>query len=198
MRIGYFGGSFDPVHKGHLTLVKEVRELAQLDEVFLVPTCRAPHKIHRRATSGLHRVKMLEIAIEDEPNLSIDTREINRDGPTYTVDTMREIRAERPQDDLFFLIGMDSLADLPTWYCIEELSALVTFLVALRPGHKTEDADAILAGSIIKYEILPTTAVDVSSTGLRREIAQGANTADLVMPQVGEYIRGAKLYQTTY
>lgn len=198
MRIGYFGGSFDPVHKGHMTLVKEIRDLAKLDQVFLMPTCRAPHKIHRRATPGSHRVKMLELAIGDEKDLLIDTREIARQGPSYTVDTMREVKAERPNDELFFLIGMDSLADLPNWYRIEELSALVTFLVAVRPGHKSEDADALLSGSGIKYEVFPTTAVDVSSTGLRRELAQGSNTDDFVKPQVGEYIRGARLYQTTY
>ncbi len=198
MRIGYFGGSFDPVHKGHITLANEIRQLAQLDQVILVPTRRSPHKRNQKTTSGQHRVRMLSLAIQGEEGLAIDQRELSREGLSYTYDTMREIKNERPGDDLFFLVGMDSLEDLPTWHRIDELRELVTFLVAVRPGHNSEAAAKKLEDSKIKFQILPTTAVDVSSTTLRRDLARGTSTNGLVAPEVGDYIRGEHLYKTTY
>ncbi len=198
MRIGYFGGSFDPVHRGHITLAREIKENANLDCVYLIPAKRSPLKLRQKTTPGPHRAAMLDLAIEGEKGLAVDRRELERNGPSFTVDTMREIKMERPQDELFFLVGMDSLKELPRWHRIEELSNLVTFLVALRPGHDDEILIKELADSPVRFEVLQTSAVDVSSTLIRRELAQGHNTVGLVAPQVGDYIRGERLYQTTY
>src|SRR5262245_29724743 len=133
MRLGVFGGTFDPVHLGHLILAEQCREQARLDQVQFVPAAVPPHKRDKELTSFGQRVEMLALAIAGQPAFRIDELEKNRTGPSYTVDTLTQLHAARPGDEFFFILGADSVRDLPIWYQPRRILELATLLVVARP-----------------------------------------------------------------
>ena len=192
----YFGGSFDPVHGGHLALATAVRELAKIDDFFFLPAAVPPHKTSQAITPAKLRLEMLNLAVANDQSLHVDDRELRRQGPSYTVDTMTEVREEHPQDMIYFVIGMDSLRDLPTWYGIAELTKLVTFLVCGRPGIANDLATAT-ADHLpkLRYEILATPAWDISSTAIRAKLAANEEVGGMLPPLVAAYIAKSGLYR---
>ena len=128
-RIGLFGGSFDPIHIGHLVLAREAREQLELDRVIFIPAAISPHKLHREPAPAEARLEMVCAAIAGEPGFEADDCELTREGPSYTVDTARLMRARWPGAELFYFIGEDNLAKLDTWREIETLRELVHFVV---------------------------------------------------------------------
>lgn len=192
MRIGYFGGSFDPVHVGHVALAREVAGEMELDALRFLVARRPPHKPDRALTAGAHRAAMLELALAGEERLQVDRREFGREGPSYTVLSMEEVRAEEPDAELFFLIGADNLPDLPGWFRFADLARMVTFLVAERPGEPAPD-DALLGR--IGARRVRVTARDVSSTEIRRRAAAGSGLEELVGAPVAAYIAREGLYR---
>lgn len=188
-RVGIFGGSFDPVHNGHLIMAVEALEKARLDELLVVPARVSPHKQAGARVAGEVRASLLEAAFAELPKTRVDRRELSRDGLSFTVDTLRELRNERPDDDLFFLIGADSLPDLPKWREIEALAELCTFLVARRPGWEVETDG--------RLPLLPLdgTSIGISSTVVRERARSGLPLTGYVPESVALRIESEGLYR---
>jgi nicotinate-nucleotide adenylyltransferase len=201
MRMGVFGGSFDPVHRGHVLLAECCRAQAALDRILFVPTARQPHKPRTPQASDADRLAMLELAIAGYPEFAISQIELERGGVSYTVDTLRAIASAEPGAKLYLLLGADSLADLPTWRDPAAICAIATPLAVRRPGWPEPSVDA-LAG-IASPELLAEVralrvempATPISSSRIRSLIAGGGEWQSLVPPEVAEYIVQRRLYQ---
>src|SRR3954447_934550 len=134
MRVGVFGGTFDPIHLGHLILAEQCREQGQLDQVWFVPSARPPHKDAPAITPFAQRVEMLQLAVAGQPAFRVDELEKDRPGPSFTADTLEAIQRRQPQDELFLLLGADALHDLPAWHEPARIVRAATLLVSARPG----------------------------------------------------------------
>lgn len=205
MRIGVFGGSFDPVHNGHLTLAGCCQRQAALDEVWFTPTAVQPLKHHGPTASGAQRLAMLELAIEaefSEPGRPrprtwrICRLEIDRGGVSYTIDTLREIHAERPEDELFFLLGADAVGDVPHWKEPSEIFRLATPLAVHRAGQPPPDLAQLarFCHSNRQPRRIDMPSVEVSSTEIRRRAAAGEPVHDLAPAAVAQYIASNRVY----
>jgi nicotinate-nucleotide adenylyltransferase len=200
MRVGVFGGSFDPVHLGHLLLADCCWRQAKLDRVEFVPAARQPLKPRGPIAADADRIAMLNLAIADRAEFSFSTVELERGGVSYTVDTLRAIRHERPGDELFFLMGADSLSDFPQWREPAEICRLAMPLVVRRAGSTPPDFNALgpfvspeRLDSIRKAEVaMPATPI--SSSEIQRLIADGGEWESLVPTLAAEYIRDKRLY----
>jgi len=187
-RIGLFGGSFDPVHNAHLSLAKAaVRDLS-LDELRWIPAGH-PWQKTRVVTSAGHREAMVALAIEGEPRFVLDRIELDRPGPSYTLDTVRALQAVQPGAQWFLIVGQDQQAGLPTWHGIDELLRLITLAVAQRPGAPEVTASAAAVRSI---ELPPMM---LSSTELRARCAAGLPINEMVPAKVARYIDQHGLYR---
>jgi len=187
-RIGLLGGTFDPPHLGHLVVAECARVELGLDEVRLLV---AGEPWMKSAVSDAYdRVALVAAAVTDAPGLVCDAREVGRPGPTYTADTLAELRAEDPDAEYFFVLGEDAAAALPAWDRIADAFALATFVVVTRPGNEPPD-EASLPGPIVHLEI---PQLSVSSTDLRARFARGGATRWLVPPAVDAEVRRRGLY----
>ena len=207
MRLGIFGGSFDPVHNGHLRVASDCQRQAALDEVWFTPVAVQPLKKHGPQASNHHRVGMLNLAIESEhsepgrprPRLSwrVCTLEIDRGGVSYTVDTLRRIHEELPDAELFFMVGADTLRDVPNWREPEEIFRLSTPLVVSRPGQPIPDLSALASfcSERNRPQLVEMAPIDVSSSEIRRRIAAGEAIDGLTPPAVADYIAEHGLYR---
>ncbi|GAB4460498.1 MAG: nicotinate-nucleotide adenylyltransferase [Armatimonadaceae bacterium] len=196
MHLGIFGGSFDPVHFGHLRLAEEAREQAELDKVLFVPTQVSPFKVGRTQTPAAIRLQMLEIAVSDNPAFAISDTEVRRPGPSYTVDTLRELSNTFPDAELYFITGTDAVRDLPKWHQPEEVLRLARFLVSVRPG---VDKGEVLAALPDLWEerirFIEMTELDISSTYLRERLRQGGSARYLLPRNVIDFIESQGLYR---
>lgn len=190
-RLGLFGGSFDPVHRAHLALARTALVELQLDRLLWLPAGHAWQKA-RALTPAVHRLAMLRLALADEPRFVVDPRETQRAGPSYTLETVLELRAEQPQARLFLIIGQDQYAGLHTWHGCAQLLQQVALAVAVRPG-APPTADAAVRGHPVQWLTLPPTSV--AATDIRQCVARGASIEDLVPPEVARYIESHGLYQ---
>jgi len=198
MRLGVFGGSFDPVHYGHLLLAERCREGCDLDQVAFVPAAVAPHKREGGYSSGEARLAMLQLAIADHPAFTVLDLELARGGLSYTTDTLETLSAGHRQAELYLLLGADSLADLPNWHRPERIVELATLVAVGRPDVPPPDEQALtaLTGSgappHVKHVEMPL--VEFSSTELRSRVAAGQSIRYLTPPAVADYIREHRLY----
>ena len=203
MRLGVFGGSFDPVHFGHLELAESCLRNARLDEVWFVPTASQPLKPDGPRATAEHRLAMLELALVDRDSLSVSKLEIDRGGISYTVDTLRQICRELPTARLFLLLGADALDDLPNWREPGEICRLAIPLVVNRAEAQPVSLDAlkhlVSAERVeeIKKHKVEMHDVAISSSMIRQHIAQGLDWEDLVPRQVASYIRDNRLYSVS-
>jgi len=203
MRIGYLGGSFDPVHYGHLAMAEACLEGARLDRVVLVVAGSPPHKLDRTLAEAHHRVAMARIAAEGNPALEVDRRETMREGPSFTIDTVREIRAELgPGHEPVWLIGADSLPEITSWRNAPDLTNLVQIVTAARPGHDLESALAGLVPALgeasvarLSKGVVPMPLLDISSTDIRARVRDGRSTRYLLPDEVRTYIAREGLYR---
>lgn len=196
MRIGVFGGTFDPVHLGHLVSASEMREACRLDQVWWVPAGSPPHKPGVAVSSDADRLAMLRLALEDDPGAVVSTADLGRAGPSYTVDLLRRIRAEQPDADLVFLMGGDSLRDLPTWHDPQGILEIATIAVARRPGVSV-DLDAVclaVPNAAGRTQIVDVPLIGISATDIRGRVRSGRTIRHLVPAAVEAYIRAKRLY----
>lgn len=196
-RLGVLGGTFDPVHWGHLSLAEHARTQLRLERVLWVPTGDPWRKRDIVVTPARHREAMVRLAIEGTDEYQLSTVELEREGPSYSVETLGAIREEFPEFELYFLVGLDALLDLPNWHEPAELVRLTRFGVAERGEEKptVEDLDELVPGLGLRVTWIEMPTVDISGTELRRRAAQGESLAGAVPGLVGKYIREHELYR---
>nr|WP_083283255.1 nicotinate-nucleotide adenylyltransferase [Humibacillus sp. DSM 29435] len=190
MRLGVMGGTFDPIHHGHLVAASEVQALFDLDEVVFVPTGEPWQKADERVSPAEHRYLMTVIATASNPRFTVSRVDIDRPGPTYTIDTLRDISAERPGDELFFITGADALAEILSWKDADHIWDLAHFVGVTRPGHVLSDKG--LPEHRVTLQEVPAMAI--SSTGCRERVADGEPVWYLVPDGVVQYINKYGLY----
>lgn len=199
MRTGVFGGTFDPIHLGHLILAEQCREQAALDQVLFVPAAVPPHKREKALTSFAQRVEMLALAISGQPAFRIGELEKDRTGPSYTVDTLTQLQAARPGDELHFILGSDSLRDLPMWYQPRRILELATLLVVARPDFpmlSEEELRSALAVDVpVRLRVVEAPLIAISSSDLRQRLAEGRSVRYMIPRAVEAYIQDKELYQ---
>ncbi len=191
VRLGVMGGTFDPIHHGHLVAASEVAHLFSLDEVVFVPTGQPWQKAERPVTEAETRYLMTVIATADDPRFTVSRVDIEREGRTYTVDTLRDLHAQRPDAELFFITGADALGSILTWRDPHDVLDLAHLVAVTRPGHVV-DAAHLPEGSATIVEV---PALAISSTDCRQRVAQGAPISYLVPAGVDRFIVKMGLYR---
>jgi nicotinate-nucleotide adenylyltransferase len=192
-RVGVMGGTFDPVHHGHLVAASEVQAWFDLDEVVFVPAGDPWQKSDRAVTPGEHRYLMTVIATASNPRFSVSRVDIDRAGPTYTVDTLRDLKTARPEDELYFITGADALADIFTWRSADDLFELAQFVGCTRPGHEM-DPQTLAAIPAERVTMVEIPALAISSTDCRARARRGEPVWYLVPDGVVQYIAKHHLY----
>ena len=197
MRLGIFGGSFDPVHNAHLALARACQHKAALDEVWFTPTAVQPLKRHGPHATDAERVEMLRLATNDEAAWRVCTLEIDRGGPSYTVDTLRQIHVELPDAQLFFMMGADAARDAPRWREPAEIFRLGAPLIVRRAGQPEQDLAALAAycPSDRLAQTVAMPATNISSSEIRRRIAAGESIDGMVPQSVANFITQYALYR---
>ena len=193
MRIGLMGGTFDPIHNGHLVAAEEVRFAFSLDRVLFVPAGDPWQKSSKRVTPAPGRLEMTEIATADNDSFDVSTVDIDRDGPTYTIDTLREVGAQQSGDELFFITGADAMLEILTWKEPELVLSLATFVAVTRPGYDLARVTSL--GLPDEVAVLEIPALAISSTDIRARVAAGRPIRYLVPDPVARYIHGKGLYR---
>jgi len=201
MRLGIYGGTFDPVHFGHLLLAEYCREECRLDEVWFVPAAVPPHKQGQNFSTATRRVEMLSLAIGGHEQFRVCTREIDRGGVSYTVETLAEIHAEDPTRELFFLLGADSLFDLPLWREPSRICELATLVVVARTTAPAPDFACLAAltgaerTAHFRRHLVQMPLIELSSTEIRRRVQAGLSIRYQTPRAVEKYIEAAGLYR---
>lgn len=216
--VGLQGGSFNPVHLGHLRTAEEVREAAGLDEVWLVLARTPPHKHPGDVAEARHRRRMLELALGGAPGLRVETAELERPGPSYTVDTVRELAASHPDADFRLILGLDAFREVASWHRHEELLAACDLIVTSRPPEAVPGPPGALSGLWLpiavaeafwydaehqcyrhrsgrRLDFLAVTALDISASRIRELVRAGRSIRFLTPPDVVEYVAREGLYR---
>lgn len=184
LRLGLFGGSFDPIHHGHLILARQALEDLSLDRVIFIPAAGSPFKQNHSCASAADRLAMVQLAVLDEPAFLVDALEIHRSAPSYTIDTARAYHAQYSGDTLFFLVGEDHIPALPKWNEFEELDRLVQFVILSRSDLRMN----------VEYPVV-RRRLDLSSTEIRKRVANDLPISYLVPEKVLQYIQERNLYR---
>ncbi len=205
--IAVFGGTFDPVHKGHIAVAEDLQQKIKFSQMRFIP-CKQPVLKAAAHANSVQRLAMLELALADHPDWHIDTRELDRDTPSYMIETLQSLRADLPQSPLCLVLGMDAFNQLPKWHQWQQLLTLAHIIVIKRPQHPLDQADLLknlikqhqtdelvllrkLQGHILFLDLPPH---DISSTRLRAAIAAGEDVGDQLPAPVWAYIKANKLY----
>lgn len=200
-KIGLFGGTFDPIHYGHLILAEEVRQRMGLSKVIFIPSANPPHKRSENTTSALLRFKMVELAIEGNSFFEVSRVELDRSTPSYSLDTVKHFIGQSPKNLFFFIVGADSLFEMHGWYKIEELVELCPFVFVNRPeftvGSKSAKELQLTPEAVHKVtqhfvEIMP---IGISASEIRKRVARGLSVRYLVPEKVYDFIQQEGLYQ---
>ena len=212
-RLGILGGTFDPLHLGHLRAAESVREAMNLDEIVFIPSRTPPHKMRPGIASAEDRYRMVRNALEDEPTFTVSGVEVEREGPSYTIDTLSVLAKRHAGAEIFFITGIDSFRDIQTWRRWEELLRSYAFIVHDRPGSDLETAyDAVpeqmhslmveVSNEPVRREgrggivyLLRTVTLDISSTEIRNMVGAGRSIRYLVPAEVEVYIHENRLYR---
>lgn len=199
MKLGVMGGTFDPVHYGHLVAAEGVRYEYRLDKVIFVPAGRPPHKPDYRISDPEHRLALTRLAVASNPFFEVSDLEIKRPGPSYTYDTIREVRRLYSPDEVYFITGADAVLEILTWHRCAELLRICRFIAATRPGYdldglneKLRTLPASLVGRIVPVEV---PALAISSSDIRRRVRTGRPIKYLLPESVEAYIYEQRLYK---
>ena len=197
--IGVFGGTFDPIHLGHLVAAEEVRVKLDLDRILFVPAGRPWLKVDRPVSPAKHRLEMVRLAIADRPQFALSTVEVDRPGPSYTAETLELLRRQLGAEArIFFLLGSDGLPDLPEWREPRRLIQLCRLAVFARPGRPVpslESLETAIPGLSENVVFVEVPQVDVSATQIRRQVAEGVSVRDWLPPMVEDYILTHGMYR---
>jgi nicotinate-nucleotide adenylyltransferase len=196
-RIALYGGTFDPIHLGHLEIARKVSELFEIEKVLFVPAQVAPHKVGRPVTEPIHRYAMLALATQHDPRLSISTFELDAPDRRYTVDTVAHFQKTLGDAaELFFIMGADSWSEIQTWREWERLLTMINHIVVTRPGYAVAQPPAEFAARVVFTDAVMN---DASATGIRRLASEGRidELVRLVPEPVAEYIRKYEIYRNT-
>jgi len=199
-RVGVLGGSFDPVHYGHLCLAQDARDMAGLDEVILMPAKLQPFKLDKHLTEPADRLEMLRIAAMLLENISVSSKELDADRISYTATTLGELREEfTDRDKLYFITGTDSFIALGTWYKADELLSDNGIVVGIRPGYREDEVEqkSALYRTAFGTEviIIKNRRLDISSTEIRERVRKGESTEGLLPQEVRDYIDEHRIYK---
>lgn len=186
-RVGLFGGSFDPVHNGHLAVADYLTANDLVDEVVFVPV-GLPWQKAKPVASAADRKSMLELSISETPKFKFSSLEIDRPGVSYTIDTVEELSKKAPQDEIYLVLGADAANSFPTWHRVEELVNRVKLLIIAREQQAVTNLES-------DFQFVNMSLVDVSSSMVRKLVSQGSSISHLVPKEVASYISGHKLYQ---
>jgi len=199
LNLGLMGGTFDPVHSGHLVVAEEVRIGFGLDRVIFIPSARPPHKPGRVVTCPEHRYAMAILATASNPHFAVSRVEIERPGPSYSIDTVQHFRDADPDGKIFFITGADAIAEILTWKNPAGLIEICEFVAVTRPGYDLGDLQnlkqKIGADLLSRIHVFKATPIDISSTEVRRRLSQGLPVRYLVSDPVLEYIEKTGLYR---
>jgi nicotinate-nucleotide adenylyltransferase len=201
MQVGVFGGTFDPVHVGHLIAAEQCREQAELDQVLFVPAARPPHKQGQTLTPFAQRFEMLELAVAGHRAFHVDDLEKNRPGLSYTADTLEELRQRRPEAELWLILGSDCLPDVPDWHEPIRIVMSAGLLIVEREGWPVGLADELQARlginskAEVRYQPIHMPGIDIASRDIRRRVAEGRTIRYLVPRSVECYIESHRLYE---
>ncbi|NLJ85495.1 MAG: nicotinate-nucleotide adenylyltransferase [Firmicutes bacterium] len=198
--IGIMGGTFDPIHYGHLMAAEEAREAFDLEKVIFVPAGIPPHKVQGQVTSPRHRYLMTLLAVMANPNFAVSRVDLDRGGVTYTVDTLTDLRTEYPDATMYFITGADAILEILTWKAPDQVLALAEFIAVTRPGYGLERLAMALGPLYVPFKdrihILEVPPMGISSTDLRRRLKTGRSIRYLVPETVATYIYSEGLYGT--
>ncbi len=199
LEVGVFGGTFDPIHLGHLIVAEEVRIYLALREILFVPAGQPWFKVERQITPANHRVRMIELAIASNSCFHLSTLEVDREGYSYTVDTMMELRGVYGEEvEMFFILGMDTLRGVPEWKNPDRLVRSCRLVVVTRPGEEgwwVPTLEESIPGIVDRLLLVNVPEIDISSTQVRYRVAQGMSIRYLVPEEVQRYIQKNGLYQ---
>ena len=202
MRVGLYGGSFNPIHVGHLLIARSVAEQLGLEKVYLIPAAVPPHKPKHNLAGPEHRWQMVCLAAEGEDFLEPSECELRRQGPSYTIDTVKHFAEQiGPEAELHWIVGADSLSELTTWYQIERLLDMCKIITAARPGWEQVDTSGLSRhlgrGQVQRLMdgVLQTPRIEISSSDIRHRVAKGLPIRYLVPSAVEEYIAKHGLYR---
>lgn len=191
-RLGVFGGTFNPIHTGHLIIAQDIRERFELEKLVFIPASTPPHKDNHFIISPQHRFRMISLAIESNPHFEVSEVEISRGGRSYTVDTLATLRGLHPElARLIFIMGLDQALEIQTWKDADRLFSLAEILVVSRPGF---DISALSLDIRKKVQFLVGRSIDISSTEIRTRVRAGESIAYLVPKEVERYIYEKGLY----
>lgn len=202
-RIGLYGGTFDPIHVGHLLVAEQVCEKLRLDCVYFLPAATAPHKVDHKSLDAKHRLKMVRLATGGNPRFRVDDRELRRGGTSYTVDTLSELTQEQPNHDFVFIIGNDSLEELHTWREPARICELAFVAVAARGGQAEPDMNKLLKylpadqQSDLASHLVAMPQIEISSTEIRENIRHSRSVRYQLHPAVEAYIATNELYRSS-
>lgn len=216
-RVGLFGGTFDPIHCGHIRAAGEVLERFSLDKVLFIPSFIPPHKERAGIAPARDRLRMVDLACREEPRFAASSIEVDAGEKSYSIITLEKVKRIYPGAWIFFILGVDAFLEIETWRDHERVLEECLFIVMTRPGYRLDQADRVLAGSLgekvhhvsetekigedhfqaSRIFFLPILALDISSTEVRRRIGTGENIKGLVPDAVGDYIRSHHLYRGT-
>ena len=205
--IGIFGGTFDPVHKGHTEIIKNLFELIPLDKVIVIPNGIPPHR--QASVSSEERLRMVSSAFKSLENVVIDNREIKKKDPSYAISTLRELIEENPEHSLVWIMGSDAFAEIDRWYQWEDFIKMINIIVMVRPNHEipiesvaykllqkshTIDKEELSSGKE-KILLLKIRPIEISSTDIRNKIYKGSDVSEFLLEEVNELINKGNLYQ---
>ncbi len=209
-KIGIFGGTFDPVHKGHITVAEEFARSLDLETVYLIPAAVPPHRPDPPVASPRDRLEMLSLAVAGNPVLEVSELELQRKGVSYTLDTIRDLREDIGEREFFLALGADAFSEISTWHRPDEVMAAVNMVVLTRPGFEidligslpgkihsryTPETGGFRHSSGTRLFSLSVSAVDISASGIKKLISEGKSFHDLVPDSVYDYIASSGLYK---
>lgn len=194
-KIGIMGGTFDPIHYGHILIAAKVKKSFGLNQVVFVPSGNPPHKKERIITPAEHRLNMVKRAVQDIRGFSVSTIEIDRAGYSYALDTVNDFyRLYGKDTNLYFITGADAIAEIATWHRADELMGKCLFIASARPGYHFDEEHAIAERYKDRIVLFPETNIAISSSEIRRRIAEGKSVTSMLPEEVERYIRDHHLY----